>query len=227
MTTPAGYPPTPARPPAYAPATDPPIRPRHPLGLPPGSVRAILSLTVLGLFWALLLLPQEKSAGIPVYLYYLMFLIVGYYFAVRGHTPDDELYKPPLYLPRGIIRFLIVVGSIAVLGWGFYKDPNLMEKLRPDMEAQPYLPVVLLGAFFLGVVVSRVSNALLRGPAGLPAWYQDVQAWVSLLAVLGLAVEVLIQLLIYPHVEPEHRVDLPYWQAILTGIIAFYFGARS
>ena len=35
--------------------------PRHPLGLPPGSVRAVLSLIIVGLFWLILLLPQENA----------------------------------------------------------------------------------------------------------------------------------------------------------------------
>ena len=60
-------PPAPSRP---VPATY-----RQPLGLPAGSVRAILTFIVLGLVWTVMLLPN--SGEIPLYLYYLMFLCLG------------------------------------------------------------------------------------------------------------------------------------------------------
>ena len=50
--------PAPAPPPAPAPVPAlslPPVKPRHPLGLPTGSVRAFLTFMVLGTFWVLLI----------------------------------------------------------------------------------------------------------------------------------------------------------------------------
>src|SRR5262245_59608746 len=98
------------------------IRYRHPLGLPPGSVRALLALMVLGNIWARLLLPEQTAIGLPQYLYYLMFLILGSYFAARSQKAPGE--RPPLYLPRGSIRLIIVAGFAAVLAWGFSHDSD-------------------------------------------------------------------------------------------------------
>src|SRR5262245_66574110 len=79
---------------------------RQPLGLPAGSVRALLALMVMGMIWTLMLLPEEQHVKIPLYLFYLMFLILGHYFAAHGHTIRGPKTGPasPLHLPRGTIR---------------------------------------------------------------------------------------------------------------------------
>ena len=56
---------------------------RQPLNLPAGSIRALLVLMVLGLIWALMLLPEERGVQIPLYLFYLMFLLLGHFFAAH------------------------------------------------------------------------------------------------------------------------------------------------
>jgi hypothetical protein len=207
----------------------PAARLRHPMGLPRGSVRALLMFMVLGLIVVLLFMPEEKKVSVPIYLYYLLFLMIGSYFATRGggQVPGEP---PPLYLPRGSVRLLIAVVIIGGVAYGVYDNPNFLERLRPSAEelaGQPYLPAVLLGAFLLGILVTRLANLVLAGPAGLPPWFQDVEAWVALLAVFGLGAELLIQLVINPNVQEGNRITLPPWQGILSGIIAFYFGARS
>src|SRR5262245_568951 len=205
---------------------------RHPLGLPAGSVRALLAFMVFGIVWMMLLLPEQagKEIRIPLYLYYLMFLILGSYFAARGHAhaPTGAKEAPPLHMPRGSLRLLMIVGFAAALGWSFYHNPdflkrlNPVDRLSPDAPEQPYLPLVLLGAFFLGIVVNRIANVLLANPmTGLPAWYQDVLAWISLLAMIGLAAEVIIRLLIYPKAGPERHFELPHWEGFLTALVAF------
>lgn len=213
---------------------------RYPLGLPAGSVRALLALMVVGLICAILSLPPDRQVQVPVYLYYLLFLILGAYFAGRASVPASRGEWAPLYLPRGSLRFLMVVAFAAVVGYGYYKYRDVISaRLVPDVgsaapdlkdplsTSQPYMPLIILGAFFLGIILSRISHVILAGPTGLPAWYQDVQAWVALLALLGLAAEVIILLIINPTLEPEKQLKLPHWQSILAAIVAFYFGARS
>src|SRR5260370_41974989 len=92
---------------------------RQQLGLPAGSVRALLTFMILGLIWALMLLPEEKEVKIPLYLYYLMFLILGHFFAAHGHSIASPATgtASPLYLPRGTLRILIIVGFLAVMGY--------------------------------------------------------------------------------------------------------------
>jgi hypothetical protein len=214
-------------------ALDVPVTRRHPLGLPAGSVRALLAFMVFIIIWAMLLLPEEtgKEIRVPLYLYYLMFLIIGSYFAARSHapTPPGVRVHHPLYLPRGSLRFLMIAGFVAAMGWGFYHNPDSFEKrLQPAGLDQMTLPVVLLGGFFLGVVVGRLADIFLADPVtGLPAWFQDVLAWISLLAVFGLGVALLIHLVINPSVSPERQIVWPYWEGFLAALVSFYFGVRS
>jgi len=218
--------------PDITPVVNPELYRRQPLGLPAGSVRAVLSLMVLGLICALLVIPDTgrvEGWHIPLYLYYLMFLIVGHYFGALSHTavPRPHL-APPWHLPRGTFRVLIVLGMVAAVAWGAYKDEDFLRRLQPDpaeFKAYPYLPVVILGAFFLGTVLSRVAFHVLGSSKGVPSWLQDMVAWLSLLAVLGLVAEVIIQLVINPGLDKP--LTLPTWQSILSAIVAFYFGARS
>lgn len=201
--------------------------PRQPLGLPAGSVRALLTFMILGLIWALMLLPEEKNIQIPLYLYYLMFLILGHFFAAHGHSIAglNTGTTSPLHLPRGTLRALIIFGFLAVFGYRYYTHPNLEDLLnvrKPDLQ-QPYLPLVILVGFFIGVLVGR-----LFGPRLYTApWFQDILAWVALLATLGLSAEVIIQLIINPGLSEEHRLYLHNWHLVLSGIVSFYFGARS
>ncbi len=212
------------------PLVNPSVYRRHPLGLPAGSVRSVLALLVFGTYWAILLMPEPKAPPVPVYLYYVMFLIVGHYFASQSRPAVDATQAAPLHLPRGAIRLLVFLGFVGVLAYGFAHDPDFLDCLRPDTQAlidQPLAPLFVLGGFFLGIVAARFAYHVLGRSNAVPSWVQDVQAWVSLLAVLGMLAEVLIRLVINPHLDPEQRVSLPAWETSLAAIVAFYFGARS
>src|SRR5437588_12684887 len=107
-----------------------------------------------------------------------MFLILGHFFAAHGHSIGGPTtgHRSPLYLPAGSLRTLIVLGFVGVLGWRFYTQRELIE-FQPILE-DAWLPVVILVAFFAGILVARVAEVALRGPYGLPYWYQDLLAWV-------------------------------------------------
>ena len=64
----------------------------------------------------------------------------------------------------------------------------------------------------------------LAGPEGPPPWYQDILAWVSVLAVLGLGAQVILELVVFPTMT--NPPQLPHLELILSAIVAFYFGAR-
>jgi len=207
----------------------PPAR-RHPLGLPAGSIRALLAFMVFGIIWTLLLLPEreDKDILIPQYLYYLMFLILGHYFAARSHTPVLAGVRQyhPLYLPRGSLRLIMILGFVAAIAWGFYHNPLFFDRLKSvQLSDQPYLPLVLLGAFFLGIVVARMADRVLTGPEGLSPWFQDILAWVALIAILSLGIEVIVRLVINPSLSKS--LDLPYWEGYLAAVVGFYFGLKS
>ena len=61
----------------------------------------------------------------------------------------------------------------------------------------------------------------------MPDWFVDFEAWVSLLALLGLGALVLIHVIIYPSLPENMRRDLPTVESFLAALVGFYFGARS
>src|SRR5262245_13818143 len=83
-----------------------PVVSRHAFGWPPGSIRAVLTLLVVGLVCALVLTPPQRNepTPIPAYLLYLLFLILGHYFAARGSSPGEQGHAAPLWLPAGTVR---------------------------------------------------------------------------------------------------------------------------
>jgi hypothetical protein len=196
---------------------------RHPLGLPPGSVRAVLSLIIVGLFWLLLLMPPDKDVQVPLYLYFLLGLVL-LFFTSHGHSiaPQGSVHPSPLGLPKGTIRGIIFLGTAAVIGWCIYSNRALLlERLTPTAESLtqwPYLLFSLIAGFFLGWLIRL-------GPWKSLYWFQDIQAWVSLVAMGLLGVDVVIRLFINPHMERDF--DLPLWEEILVAVVAFYFGVRS
>jgi hypothetical protein len=201
--------------------------PRHALGLPPGSVRALLGLMVLGLIWTLMLLGKE----VPLYLQYLMFMILGHYFASRRPVPSVDVREPtPLYLPRGIIRAVIFLGFVAVIVGLFVQHgdnlEHLLSGLRDSRGQKQFLPLLLVAAFFGGVFMAKVGRWL--EPHDRPRrWLQDVEAWLALIAVMLLTLEVMLQLVINPSLPEERRLALPHVENVLAAIVGFYFGART
>jgi len=197
--------------------------PRHPLGLPQGSVRAVLSLTIVGLFWLLLLLPPDKDVQVPLYLYFLLGLVLVF-FASHGRSiaPQGTTHRSPLGLPRGSIRGIIFVGTVAVVAWCIRSDQELLiGRLTPSaaqLPQWPYLLGSLVGGFFVGWIIRL-------GPWKNLYWFQDLQAWVSLIAIILLGAEIVLRLFVRPNMDQE--IDLPLYEKILVAIVAFYFGVRS
>src|ERR1043165_5369714 len=198
-----------------------PVR-RHALGLPAGSVRALHVLGIVGLVCAIILIPSKDPANpvpIPPYLVYLLFLMLGHYFAAHGVTiaNRDDPSPSPLYLPGGLVRLLIVAALTGCMGWNLYQDePGLRRLYDVSVVAfanQPMLPLVILGSFFLGVLVRA-----LVGRVNPPAVWQDLEAWISLMALLILAVAALIHLGIAPSMP---ALEMPTWEGFVGGVIAF------
>lgn len=196
---------------------------RQPLRLPAGSIRAMLSTLIVGMFWLLLLMPANKQITVPMYLYFLAGMVMLFVFA-HGKTISRPDEPAPLYLPRGTFRFLILVGTIAVLGLHYYlRNQSPLETLKPNaqqLDQWPRLAIAMLGGLIVGWLAGR-------GPWRDAAWFQDFQAWISLLAMLGLVIDLVIVTFINPHVAENLRLDMGVLEAILVGLVAWYFGARS
>src|SRR5262249_19406926 len=131
-----------------------PTRRRHALGLPAGSVRALLTSLVFGLLAAILVTgEQERVPTLYNYLWYLLFLILAHYFAAHGNSirshPEE---RSPLGLPRGFFRFLIIGGFVGLIAWLYYQNHDFQ---TPQMTSAAN-PLILLAGFFLGVFVARI-----------------------------------------------------------------------
>ena len=71
----------------------------HALGLPAGSIRALLAILIFATTWGLLIFKPNQE--VPDYVRDLLFIIMGHYFVVRRRSgPAEEPGPPPLYLPR-------------------------------------------------------------------------------------------------------------------------------
>ena len=201
---------------------------RHALGLPAGSVRAAQMLGVVGLICAIMLIPSRAVTPMPPYLVWLLFLMLGHFFAAHGVTiaTRDDPAPSPLYLPGGVVRFLVVAGLAGCIGWKLYSDEaGLRSQLEASVDAlklAPFLPFVILAGFFLGVVVRAIV-----GRTSPPVALQDLEAWVSLIALVALASAALIHLVINPTLDIDKQLNLPNWEGFVGAVIAFYFGERS
>ena len=87
----------------------------------------------------------------------------------------------------------------------------------------PVLRILILSLFDPGFTLGYL---LRLGPWRRSAAFQDVLAWLSLLAMIGLAVETIIIVFINPSLQVGD-LNLKTWEAILTAVVSFYFGARS
>jgi hypothetical protein len=214
---------------AGIPGLDPRVTPqyrRHALGLPAGSIRALVAVMVLAVLWLLAVYGRTDNDRIPIafiYLQYVMILILAHYFAAHGNTIGRHVSpRSPLGLPSGSIRLLLLGGYIGLVGWLVYNQP-LFEEVP---EGHLVLPLVLMTCFILGFIINKLVLAV--SPGGqLPFWFQDVQAWFALLAVMGLVVIALVYLVIRPSLPESMHFKMTTVETIVAGIVGFYFGARS
>jgi len=202
--------------------TPTPLPPRHALGLPAGSIRALLGLGVLGLLWGLALKFPDKLPLSFIYLQFLMLLILAHYFAAHGKTVGQTKERSALGLPRGSIRFLLMGGY---LGLAFYLYHTGSAFELPPSQPFFFLIALLLSGFFVGYLLTAIVAGLSGGQ--LPAWFQDVQAWFALLGLIGLVILVMVYTIINPSLAEGSRLNVDQLEAFLAAVVGFYFGARS
>ena len=126
----------------------------HALGLPAGSVRALLAVLVFATVWGMLLV--RPSQEVPDYLSDLMFVIMGHYFATRKRNeavavPGDEPGPPPLFLPTGSIRLLLAGGSAAVAVVLYQRGVLTRIDRNPGVTT-----LLLVGGFLIGVILNAL-----------------------------------------------------------------------
>ena len=181
---------------------------RPPLGLPRGSIRALLTLMIVAVVMAQLV----RGGEIPLLWTETLMIAMAHYFASRRFIrlpPGEikrlvaegyiELEARPLYLPSYSIRVLLIVSFTAV-GVYLYLHGRLLEP-----QALSILGVVF--AYLLGVFV-RV---------------QTVRNWEDAKAFVVLAVTVVTSAAYL--LDCGDSVPKPL-QATTLGLVLFYFGSR-
>lgn len=194
-----------------------------PLNLPVGSVRALLTLSILGTSWAQLLRGMPLSPQLRD----TLILVIAYYYGTRNAkagliaAPADALAgagadresnrKDPLFLPKGSIRTLILIGFGAV-AYQLYTDGRFTG--LHDAPAE----LLLVGTFLVG--------AISRG--GFAAIASRVATKVSNAAGHALAAGTLAGVLGYcgAVVGGMESILTPEMTATFLGITGFYLGKR-
>lgn len=209
-----------------------------PLGLPPGSIRALLAIQVVGIFLLLLLVPDSNKIPAPLNLYFLMPLVLVF-FVAHGSSIHKKADKQPspLYMPSGSIRFLILAGIVGTIGYIGVQHPERFDRLNPfpptelvliDAGAQAEMTKLthvwkfymasLAGGFILGYFIKVLPFA--HGWA-----FQSFKAWVALIAMFSLFLETILQ--VFVKTTLVEKLDFVVWQCAVTAICSFYYGVRS
>lgn len=186
---------------------------RDTFGAPRGSVRAILALCVAGSsFWLL-----SQNTPLPDDLIGSLLLVFGYYFADRAHVPAAQpvLKRPPLWLPAGAVRALLIIGFVAALSW-LYWNTSAHPVQKPVFAA-----VITLAAFVTGRTMKYLlTRFLAAGKTKATNIIGDAKGAVSILAGAGV-----VAVFCFPELPlpDEWRVR---FSDSLPSIISFYFGTR-
>jgi hypothetical protein len=200
----------------------------HALGLPAGSVRALLAVLIFATTWGLLVIQPNQE--VPDYIRDLLFIIMGHYFAARRRSgPVEELGPPPLYLPRGSIRLILVVGSIAVAILLFRRG-----RLTAVDDNPGVVTLLLVGGFLLGVALNTLSTWWRDRGHQTPRIVEDLRALITMAAAVILAILVWNRVLVlFPAdfadalLTPRVHLGRLGVEHILAAVVGFYFGSRS
>ncbi len=205
-----------------APTGKAPVNKRPPLGLPPGSVRALLCLMIV----AFLVIQTARGVRVEVVWSEALMIMLAHYFTTRRFVPlsnelrarleasgEIEPDESPLYLPKHSVRILLI-GAFGGLAWYLYDHGRLF-------ETQSLSLLVSVGAYLLGITVRGFLGWWSRHThVTAPAWWVDLKAIATLLVVL---VAMLFQL---AGTREMHGVDTSRLQDFSLGLVLYYFGSR-
>ena len=190
-----------------------------PLGLPTGSVRALLTLIVVAVVVTKMVFNHFPNS---IWIETLLIALAHYFTSRRFVSLSPEVMRRleddgaidrerhPLYLPKNTIRFAIIAAFVG-LGIHLYREGRLL-----DEKTIALLSMVF--AYLLGAIVGGISNwfSRRRSQPASGTW-GDIKALIVLAAMLLVAiVELLDQgAMLHPLVE-----------RIALGLTLFYFGSR-
>ncbi len=194
-----------------------------PLGMPTGSVRALLTLILVSVvITRLARIDVVPSVEDPLWVETLL-IALSHYFTARRFVelPPDALRqleddgvvereRHPLYLPRNSIR-IIIIGAFGWLAYYLYINHRLHENHAISLLA-------LMGSFLLGAMVRRIGRWWNRGRAARSSGtLGDLKALTVLIGLLVVAI---------PEYLGSPEVLHPVIHRVALGMMLFYFGSR-
>lgn len=189
--------------------------PRHPFGLPQGTVRAFLALLICGFVWMVLL--WQGDAKLPLSHFFLMALVLMA-FSSSPHLQMGESKFAPW-----VLRVLFIGGSVGVVLYALFSDPHSLSKLTPDQAEfaawwGPYLGCLaggFSGGLLLRVILGRENQV-----------FQTLRAWLSVVGLLMMLGEFIL-FMTGTQTKPEAETFVRVWQAVQLAVVSAYFGTRA
>jgi hypothetical protein len=179
-----------------------------PLGLPTGSVRALLTLLIV----AVVVVQTVRQQEIELLWAETLMIALAHYFTTRRflNLPPDvvrrlaaeghiETEANPLFLPRYSIRIILLAAFVGLAVYLYQKNQLL------DSPALPILGVVF--AYVLGIM-ARIR--------GVRLW-EDLKAAAVLLMLIATAIPYFLN---RPDLVPNQM------RYVALGLVLFYFGSR-
>ncbi len=182
----------------------------EPLHLPQGSIRALSTFIVSAAAWLLML----SGRAVPVYVFSLLLTVISYYFGFRkkAGAAASRIYdvaaraNAPLFLPAGVIRFVLIAG-FAVCALILY--------IRDQLGHMQYVEFYVILA---GLVAGHIFGRLVRP---LKDSLENIINHAKGIAVLAASACLFIVLMRTP------AADNSYTGLCLACVVSFYFGSRS
>ena len=190
-----------------------------PLGLPAGSVRALLTLTIM----AVVVSSLAQKRELDILWIETLLIALAHYFTSRrfvGLPPavvkrleqegviDKE--KNPLFLPRHTIRTLILA-AFAGLAVYLYREQRLSEPRVLSLLG-------IVAAYVLGTLVRGICGWIGRWRSGRPSRF-----WGDAEAVIVLSTLALVAI---PELLNSTKLLPPEVHKVALGLVLFYFGSR-
>lgn len=200
---------------------DPVSNPRHPFGLPMGTVRGFLSLLICSFFWIVLLSTTDPNVK-PLLAHFFLLALVLLAFA---SSPGAEDRKEGGATLPWLMRVLFVGGSVAVVGYCLATNPSQFSNRitpKPDEFKQWWGPFMacmaggFAGGLFLRFVLGTQNIA-----------FQAIRAWLSVVGMVMLTVELAMFVALLSSDNEKYDAFFHTWQAIEIAVVSAYFATRS
>lgn len=194
-----------------------------PLGMPIGSVRALLTLIVM----AVVITRLMRGLTVDVLWIQTLLIALAHYFTSRRFVslPPDVLARleqegvldqerHPLFLPKNSIRTLIILAFIG-LGVYLYRESG---KFSDATLTQGFSLLGIIFAYLLGAIARTISGWFnrRRGTPPTGTW-GDIKAMTVLIVLILASIPEFVDL---PMPLP------PVFKQIALGLMLFYYGSR-